>query len=729
MHSSTFGCAVMESASKVKVEYTDPSNIFTTFASELNPRLPLRELHWSSSSRPTRSIGSLHLELVSDENSKSSAAPSSTESSIGNQDNGVPPNSEGPKKERRHQIPGLLRTPYLKVYLISCNDIETYKGSYRKQLREWVKENTPQSQSSAALNKQDNHDAFEWLIIHVVSSSGTGSSNTSRPASIKGDGPAEKRPNSSRWSSRNSTSVVEKLRSDFNGMSKTAIGRVAQVQLVEPSSDGTPQVDRRAQDSPNGWDDLIFKTKSLILSSFDLRVSQYEDDIREREGQKKVFGWNFNTFFVLKEGLAMGFESMGLLEDALTVYRELSFGLRSAIEEQQIEGAEQQTAHFVDYTQDLYESFEHAGTAGIQTSFEDSSIRKRLLDPGASLLDTNRKPFRDLILSNKISVYDFQCYIFARQSVLSLRLANKDIKQRRVERRNGPGDDDEYLSDNADLSKPSDHEPENLLILAEIVKSTIGFITATARIVREDIECAITQSEPSQKGIGESKSRVYGEKTEDFVMSWLFSASQCVLEATSARSLTAQLSPLLRQVKPRPDSPEARADGQQDANNVEVGQHKDLPTRTSSLPSKNPARPLSPPNGQFLSLNSLDAAKLLPPGNPHPGSQTLAAERGELIALLRRVLSSLAIRHGCWEGGLADITFNPRWHEEELGIIELNDNLEPEKSANTSPLIHAKDSSAAGLCNADLLSAVISSTDFYSLHEVRPRSTWQRLQY
>ena len=176
---------VMDSTSRVKVEYTDPDNIFRLFAESFNPKLPLRDLHWSSPSRPTRSISNLHVELIPGQQRQSA---SSAEGSSDSKENGISSRDDGGIKQRRHQIPGLRQTPYLKIYLLHCDDIESYRSIARKSLREWVKSHTP-SQSSPSLNKQDNHDAFEWLIIHVISPASDGKAVTAGPQTIsKSDG-------------------------------------------------------------------------------------------------------------------------------------------------------------------------------------------------------------------------------------------------------------------------------------------------------------------------------------------------------------------------------------------------------------------------------------------------------------------------------------------------------------------------------------------------------------
>ncbi|KAL6720132.1 hypothetical protein ACLMJK_002053 [Lecanora helva] len=709
----------MDLASTVKIEYTDPSGILTSFAREFLPRLPLKDLHWSSSSRPTRSIGSLHIELVSDEGPKFALAHASADDTVIGQDNGGATKYEGSRKERRHQIPGLRRTPYLKVYLVSCNDVDTYKGSFRKPLKEWVKDNNPSSRSSAVVNKQDNHDAFEWLIIHVVPASPDEAGKPSRPVINQGDVTTEKRPSSSRWSSRASTSVIEKIRSDVNSTSKGAIDRVTQIQLVDSPKDSAGQGDRQIQDRTNGWDDFLSKLKLLILASFDLRVRQYEDDIKEREGQKKVFGWNFNTFFVLKEGLAMGFENMGLLEDALTVYQELAFGLQSAIDEQQAEGAQQQTAHFVGYTEDLYQNFEETGAKSRITKAAVSQEQRS--DLGASLLKTDRKLFRDLILSNKISVFDFQCYVFARQFTLSLRLTNISNNRahlvRTMKSLGSSSGDNDYGTSGSSLAKPSDYEPENLLLLADIARSSTDFITSTTGTIRQDIQLGIRHAKTSANESGESAHYWHDEEIENFCMSWLFSTSQCILEETCAQSLTSQLSPLLHQLESANATPETVADNDRAGSKGEEADRKDLPVRTSSLFDRTPKGSYSPAHQRYPAVNFLDAAKLLTPSNPHPGSKELAAARGDLIALRRRILANIGTRNGIWENGKSASVSDVIAQDEDMQEIDLDGESFRTKSAKISVSSHIEDSPIAGLCNTDLLKAVASIEDFSRVYE------------
>lgn len=101
-------------------------------------------------------------------------------------------------------------------------------------------------------------------------------------------------------------------------------------------------------DDPALWTDLTSKLKDGILSAFDARVAQREDESKTMEAMRTLPGWNFCTFFLLKvrgppsrplrarlaarradperfeqESLAHSFEGMGLFEDALMQYNEL----------------------------------------------------------------------------------------------------------------------------------------------------------------------------------------------------------------------------------------------------------------------------------------------------------------------------------------------------------------------------------------------------------------------
>ncbi len=501
------------------MEYHDPSGLYPLIASQLSARLPLRNLHWKSPSRPLRSIDSLHVELVPAPGlsldgislplagQASNNAGSDNTSRPGTSGQGAGSSAElgrdgvkAPPKERRHQIPGLRRTPYLKVYILRCDDSETYKASSRKLLRDWVRGTAPSPQGP---NVQDEHDACEWLILHVVLPS-TSVAAQPRSSGSGGAGAApEKSGSGPRWPGRASSTILEKIRADFNTSGKSAPDRVAQVRLQkkdlpptfvlptpEPSAS---DYNETPQEQAHAWTDLVSKLKLLILKSFDARVSQYEEDIKEKDSQRAIPGWNFCTFFVLKEGLARGFESVGLIEDALAGYDELSAGLDSVIHDKVGGGSETQGGTFLPFSSELQQQLLRFAPSSVdaQTALEQDtqcSLDELWEEP----LGSGRINYRERILSNQISIYDFKCYIFTRQMSLLLRMAKCKSalpdapSQQRLSSDHGSSQVAGRLRNGQ--GQPTKHsDAENLVPLAELCRRALQFLTAVARIVKEDL--------------------------------------------------------------------------------------------------------------------------------------------------------------------------------------------------------------------------------------------------
>lgn len=477
------------------VEYHDPSGVFPLIQEDLAARLPLRNLHWKAPTRPLRSIDSLHVDLVpSNESaqdgsaSSSSLAPPAQGEQKGTTEEMVRPQAK--EKERRHQIPGLRRTPYLKVYLLRCDDSDAYKGTARKHLREWIKDHTPPAQSSSA-GSQENHDAYEWMIIHVVLPD-TPAASQPRGSGSAATGDKEKSGATSVFK-RTSTTILEKIRADFNIASKTAPDRVAQVRLkkerVPPQmlpaagSVTSPAAPETQQEYDGAWTDVITKFKTLILSSFDLRVSQYEEDIRKNDAQRSFPGWNFNTFFVLKEGLARGFESAGLVDDALLGYDELSIGLDTVIRDQDKDGS---TLQMLSHSEDLYQQ---AVKVLEQSQEGENSIQFHDDKP----IDAQKKDYRGLILANNISIFEFRVYIFARQMSILLRMGNSQSARADLANKLQPRADASVTQrsvDDSHLGTKSGGQAadtEDLLSLAELCTRALNFITFAGRLLREDL--------------------------------------------------------------------------------------------------------------------------------------------------------------------------------------------------------------------------------------------------
>ncbi|KAK4241205.1 trafficking protein particle complex subunit 10 [Achaetomium macrosporum] len=748
------------SSSKVTVEYFDPYDVYKLLAPGLIPRLPLRDLHWQSHAGPLRSINTLHIELVpagvdysaiftpQPSPNPKPPAPSDT-AAPSNRDDGfqtaaiggragsteqqgdsagagagatLRPPAGGAAKERRHQIPGLRRTPYLKVLLVRCDDNDTYKSTTRAEIREWIKTNTAASQGKPGSNAE-NHDAFEWLIIHVV----LPNSVAATQPRVSGKAPesssdTSKTSAASRWRGGSST-LLEKMRADFNGSSKGSVDRVRQIRIGinDVPYNMLPRVvpavptgyQETEQDAENAWTDLIAKMKELILSSFDTRVSQYEEDIKERDAQRSLPGWNFCTFFILKEGLARGFESVGLVEDALVVYDELSVGLDNIIQEQAIAGsAEAHGGALLDYTEDLKEIARKAMAeiVGGNLEFDEEEAvdlqsggeKKQAGSYDSIPVSSSKKLYRDLILANKVSLFDFRCYIFSRQVALLLRLANAwstreellaKLKEQQELVPRG-------VAPRTPMPKMTE-EPENLLHLAEICKRTLEFVPAVSAIMRSDVISAMT---PTTKGQGDSPislDPLLSEVVDNMVASFAFSVAQQILAQTSTKAL-----PIPPSTLGTPDSHEQK---------VSIPEPKAMmhPARNSSLHAQPAQRP-PPSPGVFPGPGRPEDSMAAPPPYLKAGLEELAAQRAELCALSRNILEECGKKRG-WTDGWASVPIVG-----ETGIAEMEEiSLEPEDSETPSKpeIVERLQTSVAGVGNTLLRTALGNKDDFYRLYE------------
>lgn len=707
-----------------------------------------------------RSIDSLHVELIPD-NKRSSQIQSPPASSVDSADaitGGATPSiknsvdGEGTpreeplapsravqsgrdantewKRERRHQIPGLRRTPYLKVYLLRCDDSETYKGFSRRLLREWVKEHTPPSQNSASINTQENHDAFEWLIIHVVVPD-TPAADQSRPsASVKGEDGTERPTSSSRWPGRTSSSILDKTRSDFNGTSKSAVDRVAQIHVTKSPVPG-PATTNTARSSTNnglgdtkvgeiGWEDLVVKMKSLILASFDLRVRQYEEDIRERDFQRNLPGWNFCTFFVLKEGLARGFESVGLIEDALMGYDELAVGLDLILRERST--TQSGLAHgglFLDNTPELSQQVKQALEEGRPSGSNEHGSGDTVLESGqqsghshlslgTSLLNTDRKPYRELILGNNISAFEFQCYVFARQVSLLLRQARAS------------------LSNKAAHARPSgDDQPEDLLIIADVCRRATDFITSAARMVREDINHSSRHNGQIKEIRDKITAKEFNNTTENLIAAWIFSAAHQMLRCTDIKSV-ADTTHSESQATRQPSGEASHGGRPQDLAGGALSIRWDsLPATISSLSlSTTQVTPI--PNPEKVSSDGpFGPRKPMATGLTQNGIEEAAAYRANLCLLGRRALSSVGARHG-WRTGWAEIAteslaMDRGLDEVSLDQSETRDMEEPVPGDSDEP-----SAKLSGLNDETLCTAFRSKAEFYAQYKAGDSDSYCR---
>ena len=263
--------------------------------------------------------------------------------------------------------------------------------------------------------------ATEWLIVHVTTAAKLASSGPVKFYQRKG-------------------SVYDKIRADFNVGKKDRCVQIALPVSTAASGSGsatTPTPENATTPRPEdamvaqAWQDLLARIKRDIIASFDTNFSTYEEDVRRIDAQRQMPGWNFCTFFIMKvgpsgrcvlgifaamrpcrnraeadcsttgrmqEGLAHSFEAMNLLEDALIQYDELEASYA-------LSGRDQALPWF--------------SSLGGTEQGDDS------LAPCSPSI-ASRKPFRDLIASNSISIFDFRVYLCSRQADLLVGLGRVD---------------------------------------------------------------------------------------------------------------------------------------------------------------------------------------------------------------------------------------------------------------------------------------------------------------
>ncbi|KAF9364317.1 hypothetical protein BGX34_001903 [Mortierella sp. NVP85] len=234
----------------------------------------------------------------------------------------------------------LLQNPYLNIYFVNCEDNEKYRTTVKQQIHDWIQHVTSKKNQ-------------EWLIAHISNQEGARAAKFLR------------------------SSVLDKIKADFNKGKKD---RVAQVRMVDTE-----------MSEMELWAEFTEKMKEGIVSSFDQNVMSFEEDVRRLDSQRQMPGWNYCTFFILKEGLTNAFEMMNLHEEALRQYDELEASFFQILRDNALT---------------WYGKF-----GGMQEG-----------DDEANPLDLDRKPYRDLIMQNTISVFDFRTYLFGRQCKLLFRL-------------------------------------------------------------------------------------------------------------------------------------------------------------------------------------------------------------------------------------------------------------------------------------------------------------------
>jgi hypothetical protein len=509
--------------------------------------------------------------------------------------------------------------------------------------------------------------------------------------------------------------LLEKFRSDFNSSGRGSRDRVAQIRIGinDVPYDLLPRVvpavpsgyTETEKDAENAWGELILKFKDLILSSFDRRVRQYEEDIKEKDAQRTLPGWNFCMFFILKEGLARGFESVGLVEDALVGYDELSVGLDSVVHEQ-AEGTSpvRQAGALPAYTEDLKRDIDQLAS-GLAGTDDEEAVDLQSTAPTTEQFDdipisSTKKAYRDMILANKVSVFDFRCYIFSRQVALLLRLGNaissKEELLAKLREQQAS-----VLHGVAPLAPPPPkhvEEGENLSRLAEICRRTLQFIPAVSQIMRQDIIAAMSGQDGNPEITPENE-----EVIDNFVASFAFSVAQQILAQTSTKAL-----PIPPSVLPNAVDNEQKASIPEPKTMMHPARGSSLNVRPVPRPPPSPGVFPGPGRPPSASDGESQEAKI-----SKAGLEELAARRAELYLLSRSILDGLGSKRG-WSNGWANASSLGVLVAGDMQDVSLED--DPSKADDAAP--PAATPTHTGITSQLLRTATDNPDDFYRLYEI-----------
>ncbi|KAN0004734.1 hypothetical protein ACTFIU_001972 [Dictyostelium citrinum] len=326
----------------ITISYQDESSIWKYIEAELPNHLPLKNISWKTKTGHTKVVEKMPIEILQY-------------------------NDERVKAHYDNQ--NLYKKPYLYLYLVHCDDPDTYKNVVRGKIKQWVTQMTERQQ--------------EWLIVYVSL------------------GPKR----FSELTSKLTRTVFDRIKNDFN----VKRDRCCQLRFLDTNNSSSGNKDK---DSDNNnttglststkqqddlWDDFLIKMKEGIISSAEQYLTTYEDEIRKMDAKRTTPGWSYQNFFFIKEGLALIYERAQLYEDALMQYFELEVLFTDPNNRSQFD------------------------------QITDEVLQPNSIHCNGNILDTSFKNYRKLIHENKISLFDFKVYLFARQSKL-LFLLQKPIE-------------------------------------------------------------------------------------------------------------------------------------------------------------------------------------------------------------------------------------------------------------------------------------------------------------
>ncbi|RLN50606.1 hypothetical protein BBJ29_002630 [Phytophthora kernoviae] len=241
----------------LRVGYTDEGGVWQFLAASLCQRLPLRAIEWRNLVGVTKRIDQLPLHFV----------------------------------ERSSSVYEDL--PLACIYLVKCEDLDSYKTVVRGPLVSWVDAMTAAK--------------VEWLVLYVpLGTRPKAAGNVPNPVYKK---------------------IFDRLRADFahkKGAIMASTGglalqeRVCKIDTLEGAS-----VLGQQQQHESQWTELLLRLKHCIMDAFQIKCFQYEEQLRVLDARRNAPGWDFGAFFLAKERLALMYQQMYLQDDTIRHLDEL----------------------------------------------------------------------------------------------------------------------------------------------------------------------------------------------------------------------------------------------------------------------------------------------------------------------------------------------------------------------------------------------------------------------
>ncbi|PJF18621.1 hypothetical protein PSACC_01562 [Paramicrosporidium saccamoebae] len=241
----------------------------------------------------------------------------------------------------RRDILKLHLQQHVHVCLVACEELETYKKVVLSHVAKWLE---------VVHARRNQHT----VLIQVTSSNATHDIVNSRSKPIS-----------------RADLVLERLSTDFGG---NKCNRIVQLRLKDMHD--------------AGWSSTLDALSDAVYASFWAHMAGMEDDVRRLAGQKDLPGWNFCTFFITSEVLALSYSSIGFYERSLVVYDDL----------------------FKMFQEILMDNRPLSNDQSMQWALKPGKLSVDNLP--SILFEPPTSSIREAIMQSSSNVYDFSMYLF-----------------------------------------------------------------------------------------------------------------------------------------------------------------------------------------------------------------------------------------------------------------------------------------------------------------------------